>query len=384
MRVVLAHNYYQQPGGEDQVFEAEGALLESYGHEVYRYSVRNDQVAGTGKLELARNTIWNPESYRTLRDLFRRHRPDIVHVHNTLPLISPAIYDAARAEGAAVVQTLHNFRLLCPKATFFRDGGICEACLHQAFPHAAVRHACYRDSRAASAVVAALLAYHRAKRTYQDKVDAYIALTDFSRQKFIDGGLPANKLHVKGNFVFPDPGLGKSEGDYALFVGRLSEEKGVGVLLDAWRKLEGAPLKIVGGGPLVEQVLSASKDNAAIDYLGYQPRRRVLELMKNARLLVFPSVWYEPFGNVIIEAFAVGLPVVASNIGAASSLVRDSVNGLHAVPGSAADLADKVAQLFKHPAEARRLAQGARADYERKHSAASNYQQLLAIYQGLL
>ncbi len=245
--MLLLHNRYQQPGGEDQVFAAEGNLLEAHGHQVLRYTRHNDQVTDQNPLALAGATVWNQAVYRELRTLIRRERPQVAHFHNTLPMISPAAYYAARAEGVPVVQTLHNYRLLCPNALFYRDGQVCEDCLGKAVPWPGVVHACYRESRASSGAVATMLTAHRAIGTWKKAVDMYVALTEFARQKFVQGGLPAEKIVVKPNFIEPDPGSGEGRGHYALFVGRLSQEKGVDTLLAAWEQLgEKVPLKIVG------------------------------------------------------------------------------------------------------------------------------------------
>ena len=236
------------------MFLAETALLESYGHRVVRYITHNDRVAELNSVTLAGKTVWNSSAYRELRNLIHLEQPDVAHFHNTFPLVSPAGYYAARAEGVPVVQTLHNYRLLCPNALFFRDGGVCEDCKSKAITWPGVVHKCYRGSRAASGVVTAMLTTHRALRTWRKKVDVYIALTEFARRKFIEGGLPAGKIIVKPNFVYPDPGPGEGEGGFALFVGRLSFEKGVGTLLAAWEHLDRRiPLKIVGDGPLTER-----------------------------------------------------------------------------------------------------------------------------------
>ncbi len=240
MKVVVAHNFYQQAGGEDQVYHAEVALLRECGHDVVPFEVHNDAVAGMGKLGLAKATVWNGEIAGRLGEVVRRERADVVHFHNTFPLISPAGYYAARRAGAAVVQTLHNFRLMCPVALFYRDGRPCEDCLGKPVAWPGVVHACYRGSRATTAVTAAAVAAHRAAGTFQNAVDAYVCLTGFARDQFVAGGLPPAKLHVKPNFVHPDPGVRGGGDGSAVFVGRLSEEKGVLPLLAAWAHLERA------------------------------------------------------------------------------------------------------------------------------------------------
>lgn len=381
MRVLLLHNRYQQPGGEDGVFAAESDLLEARGHQVLQYTAHNDRVAKMGRPALARATVWNGEVYRELRDLIRRERPYVAHFHNTFPLISPAAYHAARAEGVPVVQTLHNYRLLCPNAQFFRDGRVCEDCLGKAVPWPGVVHACYRGSRAASGTVAAMLTAHRALGTWSEKADAYVALTEFAREKFVQGGLPAERISVKPNFLPEDPGVGEGRGDYFLFVGRLSGEKGVDALLAAWERLgERVRLKIVGDGPLAPGVARAAERLGGMEWLGRQPKDRVLGLMKDARALLFPSVWYEGFPVVFAEAFAVGLPIIASDLGSMSSLVDPGRTGLHFRPGDPKDLAARVEWASANPAELKRMRGEARAEFEARYTAGRNYQLLMEIY----
>ena len=311
MKVLLAHNYYQQAGGEDQVFADEGWLLESNGHQVLRYTVHNDQIKQGGQLSLAVKTIWNRSTYAELRELFRREQPAVVHFQNTFPLISPAAYYAARAEGVAVVQEIPNYRLLCPNAQLMRDGRVCEDCVGKLFAWPGVVHKCYRNSRGVTGVVAAMLSIHKIAGTWTGAVDTYIALTQFTRGKLIQGGLPAEKIEVKGNFLHPDPGPGTGDGGYAVFVGRLSPEKGVRTLLAAWELLGGRiPLKILGDGPLASDVRDAAARISGIEWLGRRPLNEVLDIVGRAAMLVFPSQWYEGQPKTIIEALAKGTPVV--------------------------------------------------------------------------
>ena len=381
-KVLVIHNRYQQPGGEDTVFAAETALLEAHQHKVIQYTVHNNRVNEISLLGLMAATVWNRAVDRELRDLIRRDRPHVIHFHNTFPLISPSVYYAARAEGIPVVQTLHNYRLLCPNALFFRDGHVCEDCMGKFLSWHGVFHACYRNSRAATSVTATMLSVHHVLHTYKRMVDVYIALTDFARQKFIQGGLPAGKIAVKPNFVDPDPGIGEGRGGYALFVGRLTQEKGINTLLSAWGKIGGKiPLKIVGDGPLASRIAEASRRISGIEWLGHKPRQSVLDLMKDAVVLVFPSIWYEGFPVTIIEAYSVGVPVIASNLGSMSSIIEHNRTGLHFQPGDLEDLAKQVEWIFGHPAELERMRQEARAEYEARYTAERNYEMLMEIYE---
>jgi glycosyltransferase involved in cell wall biosynthesis len=382
VRVLVVHNYYQQPGGEDQVFAAEAHLLELHGHEVARYELHNDQIAELSCLRLGAATVWNGSSYRNLRDIVRIWRPDVVHFHNTFPLISPAAYYAAKADLLPVVQTLHNYRLLCPAATFYRNGGACEDCLGKFAPYSGIIHACYRGSRAATGAVAAMLTVHRTLGTWNRQVDVYVALSAFASSKFVEGGLPPQKIAVKPNFLHPDPGAGDGRGRFALFVGRLTSEKGLRTLIESWRQVTPRlPLKIVGDGPLADSVSQAARDIPGLEWLGRQPQYKVMELMKAAVILIVPSVWYECFPMIVVEALASGLPVIASNIGSLSSIIENGRTGLHFDPGNADDLARKVTWALDNPNEITRMRRNARSEYKSKYCADRNYSMLVDIYR---
>jgi len=278
-----------------------------------------------------------------------------------------------------VIQTLHNYRLLCPNAILYRDGGVCEDCLGR-LPWPGVMRGCYRGSRAQTVVVAAMLAVHRWLKTWLEKVDIYIALTEFARRKFIEGALPAEKVVVKPNFVHPDPGVRDGSGNYAIFVGRLSREKGVLTLLAAWELLKDIPLKIAGDGPLVEDVRRRSQMLGGVEVLGRRDHKDVIGLLKGARFLVFPSEWYECFPVTFVEAFACGVPVIASRLGAMAEIVEDGRTGLHFTPGDPDDLAARVVYAWSHPERMREMGREARAEYEAKYTAERNYQMLMDIY----
>jgi glycosyltransferase involved in cell wall biosynthesis len=385
MKILVAHNRYQQRGGEDESTSLEVALLKSRGHEVIEFVEDNQRISRLTSLEVASRTIWSQESYRRLRRRIREQRPDLVHLQNFFPLISPAAYYAARAEGVPVVQTLRNYRLLCPNALFFRDGHACEDCLGKALPWPGVVHACYRGNRAATGVVAAMLVTHRGLRTWKRMVDTYVALTDFARQKFIQGGIPSEKIIVKPNFVHPDPGPGGGRGGYALFVGRLSPEKGIGTVLAAWEQ-SGEPLalKIVGDGPLAGQVIEAAKRLPRVEWLGRRPVEEVYRLMGEASVVIFPSEWYETFGRVAVEAFAKGTPLIAANIGAIAELVDHGRTGLYFRPGDPKDLAAQVEWILSHPTELAEMRRAARAEFEAKYTAERNYRMLTSIYRSAI
>lgn len=381
MKILFVHNFYQQPGGEDAVFTAESTLLEAHGHEVIRFTVHNDEIANLSSISLASKTIWNQDIYNQLRKIIQRCKPNIAHFHNTFPLISPSAHYAAKAEGVPVVQTLHNYRLFCPNAEFFRQGSICEDCLGKFIPLPAVYHACYREDRLATGVMATFLTTHRLLKTWDKAVDLYIALTDFSRDKFIQSGLSPEKIIIKPNFVAPTSQPGAGDGGYALFVGRLAPEKGIGTLLTAWKHLNLAyPLKIVGDGPLAKQVSEAAKQIPSIEWLGRRSPSEVYELMGQAVFLVFPSEWYEGLPRTVIEAFAKGTPVIASKIGSLTGLIEHGRTGFHFRPGDAQNLAAIIEWALAHPIDISTMRQAAREEFLAKYTSEVNYQQLIEIY----
>ncbi|HUY99038.1 MAG TPA: glycosyltransferase [Thermomicrobiaceae bacterium] len=379
--ILVAHNFYRRAGGEDVVFAAETALLRAHGHTVIQCVEDNRAVQGVDRFAAGLGATWSWTSWARMRRMIEEHRPDVVHLHNTFPLISPSVYYAARAAGIPVVQTLHNYRLLCPSALLYHDGRVCEDCLGRLVPWPGVAHGCYRDSRTVTGVVATMLTVHRLVRTWSRMVDAYIVLTEFARGKLVQGGLPAAKLLVKPHFVDPDPGPGAHEGGFALFVGRLTLEKGVRTLLAAWELLAGrVPLKIVGDGPLAGEVARAVKQLSCVEWLGARSGAEVSELMGRARLLVVPSEWYETFGRVVIEAYARGTPVLASNLGAVAELVEPGRTGLLFAPADPPALAAAVSSVWEHPSTLESMSGAARLAYESRYTAPGNYRRLMEIY----
>ena len=386
MKIAIIHNAYQQPGGEDVVVAQETRLLESQGHSVVSYRRSNREIERMSKprrLLMVKDIVHSDASKREIRELLRREKPDLVHVHNTFMMISPSVFEACREEGIAVLQTLHNFRLLCPGSAFSRDGKVCEECLEGSL-WSGIRHACYRDSHAMTAAVALMLKFHRVRETWNDSVDSYVALTEFARRKFIQGGLPPDKIHVKPNFVGMDPGVKNGEGRYALFAGRLSPEKGADILLSAWARLsKPLPLVIIGDGPLREtlELEIASRGLSNIVLKGWLPRNQVLAAMKEAAFVIAPSICYETFSMTTVEAYACGTPVICSRAGGMQEIVKDQRTGLHFTPGDPADLAAKVDWACSLPGRLVAMGRAARAEYEHLYTAEKNYSALMQIYQ---
>jgi glycosyltransferase involved in cell wall biosynthesis len=387
MRILVVHNGYQKHGGEDVVVEAEERLLRAHGHSVVRYRRHNEELRGRGPLDIltaGMQTVWSKASAREVAALLAKEKPGVVHFHNIFPLISPAAYYACEEAGVPVVQTLHNYRLLCPGAYFLRDGRVCEECLGRSVPWPGVVHGCYRESRAATAAVATMIAVHRGMNTWREKVGVYIALSEFARKKFIEGGLPGERIVVKPNFVDPDPGLKCGAGEYALYVGRLSVEKGLRVLLGAWGQLRGRiPLRIAGDGPLKEEIAAEIKTRgpSGVDLLGRLAPSEIVALMQGARFLVLPSVCYENFPLAVAEAFACGLPVIASRLGSMAEIVADGDTGLHVTPGDSAELAAKVDWAWRNPGKLQELGKAGRQEYVSKYGPEQNYKRLIGIFE---
>ena len=386
MKIILAHNFYQQAGGEDTVFAQEVELLRNAGHDVVTYTRSNKEIEHYGivdKALLAPRTIWSTRSQSEFGAVLDRECPDVVHFHNTFMQMSPSVYAACKDRNIPVVQTLHNFRLCCPQGSFFRDGAPCEDCTTKGL-WTGIRHKCYRGSRLGTATVTAMIAVHRAAGTWRNMVDCYISLSNFARERIVASSrIPVHKVYVKPNFVAPDPGVRTRSADYALSVGRLGAEKGTSTLLSAWKALAGAmPLRIIGDGPRRAQMEArcANEDIRNVSMLGHVSRAEVIQQLRSARFLVFTSECYENFPMSIVEAFACGVPVIASNIGSTAEIVRNEVTGLTFKPGDPDDLARCVRWALAHPDTVDDMGRRARVEFERKYTAARNYEMLMGIY----
>ena len=386
MRIVLVHNTYREPVGEDVVFQSEKQLLERAGHSVIPYVRSNTELKDASlvdRIGIVPQMIWSRAARQSFAAILNAERPDLVHVHNTFMVISPSIYSACSERGIPVVQTLHNFRLLCPGASFFRDGMVCEECVDQSLLRS-ILHGCYRNSRAATGAVALTLATHRAMGTWQASVTRYVAMTAFAKKKFVAAGFPSERLVIKPNFTDPDPGERLSAGKYALFIGRLDKTKGTGVLLDAWKRLPAKyPLHVVGDGPDRQGMEAQAREFqlSEVTFRGWLPRAAAVNAVKGARFTIVPSTWYEGFPMCIVESFACGTPVLCSRLGGMSEIVDDQRTGLHFNPGDPQDLADKVTWAWNRPLELARMGREARRKYETDYTAEKNYSLLMEIYK---
>lgn len=383
MRILQVHNHYKISAGEDTVFFAEAALLEEHGHTVKKLTLSNKDVNSlSDKLKSALGVIYNPASARIIEKKILEFRPDVIHVHNFFPLISPAVFYVAHKLKVPVVMTLHNYRLVCPSAYLHYNGRVHMENLSKIFPLAAIMDGAYRDSKYQTASVVLATGVHKLLGTWQHRVDRFITLTSGAADLFLNSSLKLRpeQLVVKPNFT-ADLGLSTAEREnYFLYVGRLSPEKGVGTLLKASEKYP-FRLKIIGDGSMREEVEQHAANHPQVEYLGYQKLDRVVQELKMTRALVFTSEWPEMFGMSIIEAFSTGTPVIASKIGGGGQLVQNGLNGLHYAPGDADELVRQVRALEQDGAYAQLLGISARRDYEANYTPEANYHMLLQIYR---
>ena len=392
MKILLVHNFYgsSAPSGENTAYLAERDLLKKYGHEVIEFIRHSDEIRGhglSGTLRGAFSTPWNPFCKRDIRRVLERERPDIMHAHNTFPLLSPSVFRAARGLSTATVLTLHNYRIFCAAGIPMRNSRTCIECIERDSVVPAVKYGCYRNSRLASIPMAAMISLHKRLGTWKRDVDAFIALSEFQKKKVAAGGLPEKKVHVKPHF-YPDPPAPlpwKAREDKIVFVGRLGWEKGVHVLLDAWQRWgHNAPiLEIIGDGPQrarLEKMVSGMALDSKIHFRGQIPFSQTQAEMAKARLLVLPSLCFEGFPMVIREAFALSMPVACSRIGSLPGIIAENKTGRLFSPGDPEDLLRVVRGLCEDPDNLAQMAKAARNEFEKKYTPNKNYEQLMSIY----
>lgn len=382
MRILLVHNRYQQAGGEDLVFETERDLLISRGHEVHVLEETNHRIKQMNPLVVAATTFWNAESYSRVQELIKQKNIQIMHVHNYFPLLSPSIFRAAQSCGVGVVHTLHNFRLVCVNGLLYRDNHQCEDCIAAGSMLPGVIHRCYRSDFKASLVAAAALSLHKTCRTFADAIDLFVVVNAAFREKMVRSGLPAEKIRLKPQALAVDPGPGLGAGGYAVYVGRLSPEKGVQTLLDAWQMLQSpVPLKVAGDGPLRPEV----ERHPRVEYLGWIAKDQVCKLISDAKFVIVPSVCHEIGPLVTVEALACGTPVIGSRIGMIKETILEAQTGFLFEPGSAQDLARVVNDAFSLSCDQlQTMRSAARRHFEMYHCADTGYDALMAIYEELL
>ncbi len=384
MRILLLHNKYQYAGGEDKVFESEGELLSNHNHQVERLIFDNSLIAtGFDKLMSGIMGIYNFKSASVVNKKMKEFKPDILHVHNFVPLASPSVFYVAKRHKVPVILTLHNYRLICPSATLYHNHRIYEKSIHSFFPIDAVLKGVYRNSVIQTAGIALMTTIHNLIGTWKNKVDKFITLTAFARSKFLESRVQASadQFMLKPNFI-DDPGNGnETRDDFFLYVGRLSEEKGIRVLLNAFTRSD-HKLRIIGDGPLQEEVESAAKERNNIQYLGFQPKAVIMDNLKHAKALIVPSIWYEGFPLTILEALATGTPVIGSKLGGIAEIVKDQFNGVLFEPDNEDSLIQALTELKAQDIKV--FSANARASYLEFYTPEQNYKMLMEIYKAAM
>ena len=389
MRILLAHNFYRTsaPSGEDTAFMNERAMLQNADLEVESFEKYNDDLVGINafsKLKLGLSNSWSYNTYEEMQNSLKKFKPDIVHFHNTFPQITPSAYAACKDLGIPVIQTLHNFRLLCANALLLRDGKICELCVNGSMI-SALKYRCYRNSFAATASQVLCIGRNRRNGSYDNNVDRYVTLTEFAKKKFIEAGFNSSKIVTRPNFLSDPPEVIRVSNRYAIFVGRLTAEKGVMTLLKAWNQITGIELRVVGDGDLSDECKKYVEDNHInVKFLGFLPRTEVISAIQEARFLVFPSECYEGMPLTLLEAFACGTPVLVSNIGGQAEIVTDGSTGIYFETGDADDLAIKCNKYIANNELLSEIGAKARIEFDGKYSQRSVLQQTLSIYHSVL
>lgn len=389
MKILMAHCHYRSaaPSGEDAVYRNERKLLERHGHEVIPFERFNDDIDDSnlkGKITVARETSWSQPSYDALDALIRKTRPDVAHFHNTFPQMSPSVYAACQDNGVPVVQTLHNYRLVCANGLLLREGKPCEDCLSGSLLPA-LKHRCYRGSLPATVALVWMLASNRRRDVYNELVNRYIVLSRFAIPRLRQGGLPEARLVVKPNFLPAAPAFNDQREAYAIYVGRLTAEKGVSTLIKAWKNIDGLPLKVLGDGQLRAELEKEVRDNQLnVEFLGFRPSSEVFGLVSKASMQILPSECYEGFSIALLEAFATGTPVVVSRLGSFDELVAEGETGIKFEAGNAIDLANKINAIKADSVSLRQMGARGRALFEREYSAEKNYELLMDIYRAAI
>lgn len=394
MHVLAIHNYHRKgsASGDDQVFNSETALMEQHGNRVIRYAVCNDSFdnAGiTGKLLATFGMLWSFRNYKAVKQLIKKEKPDIVHVHTFFPLLSPSVLYAAKRSGVKVVATLHDTRFVCPCATSLRGTELCNACGDGKYFRMCKYH-CFKNSKLQSFLVAGIFKYHRIRKSFYKQIDHYICLNENQIRLLTEIGFDRNRITKKYNFV-PDADVnlkavhvdGLPE-RYVVFYGRIGEEKGIRILMQIWDKLPHIPLVIMGGGPLEAELKAWADQHENVFFLGYTQHDKCLSIVKGGEFVVFPSIWYEGCSMVEIETESLGKGLVATDLGFSTEAIEDGVNGYKVKLGCVQDFTDRIEKLWNDPEECVRIGQGARRDYEQKYMPEDNYQQLIGIYKSVL
>ncbi len=394
MKILAIHNFHRKgsASGDDQVFKSETALLEQHGNTVVRYTVSNDEFDSAGiigKIKLTFGMMWSFKNYHAVRDLIKKEKPDIVHIHTFFPLFSPSILYAAKRCDVPVVATLHDTRFICPCSTSLRGTQLCNECGDGHYLRMC-RYGCFKGSRMQSLIVACIFKYHRIRKSFYKQIDQYICLNDNQIKLLTDIGFDSKKIVKKYNFV-PDAeanlNAAKAEGlpeRYVVFYGRIGEEKGIRILMKIWDQLPDIPLVVMGGGPLEEEFKAWADKQENVWFLGYTQHDKCLSIVKGGEFVVFPSIWYEGCSMVEIETESLGKALVATDLGFSVEAIENGVNGYKVDLGDTDGFIEIIRELWGDPEKCKIMGQNARADYEAKYRPEDNYKQLIGIYESLI
>jgi glycosyltransferase involved in cell wall biosynthesis len=389
VRVLLVHNRYRSaaPSGENRVVDTEQAALAAAGHEVALFGRSSDDIEGWSrakKATLPARVVWSREARRGLAAAIGRFAPDVVHVHNTFPLLSPSVLYACRDAGVPVVATIHNYKLACASGDFFRQGAVCHDCA-PGLPVPGARHGCYRGSRAATAPVVLAMAAHRP--AWRSLVSAYIFISAAQRDLLAGLSLPPDRVFVRHNLIPRRPAPEAAREPVVVYAGRLDEAKGARLLMAGWDCYRagagGAGLRLViaGAGPLDQEVAAWAATRPSVELVGQLDRDQCSGLMARARGVLLPSAWEETFGLVVVEAMAVGTPPIASGHGSFPELINSGVDGVLFTPGDPADLGRVINDLEASPDQFEKYGAQARLTYEQRFDPQRSLDDLLKIYR---
>lgn len=395
MKILVIHNFHRKgsASGDDQVYKSETALLEEQGNTVIRYTVSNDEfdhVGVIGKIMFTFSMLWSFKNYNAVYKLVREEKPEVVHIHTFFPLLSPSILYAVKRCGVPVVATLHDTRFVCPCSTSLRGTQLCNECGDGHY-FRMCKYGCFKGSRLQSFLVAGIFKYHRMRKSFYKQIDKYICLNENQMCLLTGVGFDKNKIVKKYNFVSDaEVNLKAIKVDglperYAIFYGRIGEEKGIRILMQIWEdpRISKIPLVVMGGGPLEEEFKAWADQKDNVFFLGYTQHDKCLRIVKGGEFVVFPSIWYEGCSMVEIETESLEKALIATDLGFSAEAIENGVNGYKVPLGDVNGFVDVITELWENPGKCEELGKNARADYEAKYLPEDNYHQLMDVYKSL-